>query len=64
MKQVLEARVKELKGMVDNSAAQYNFAVGRMEEAQTALNECIRLEQEALNPLVEPVPEDETPVAE
>ena len=39
MKDLVEDRVAQLKKDVDNQAAQYNFAVGRLEEAQTLLNQ-------------------------
>lgn len=50
MKDLIEARVAQLKKDVDNQAAQYNFAVGRLEEAQTLLNQLNEKEKYSANP--------------
>jgi hypothetical protein len=60
MKDLVEARVAQLKKDVDNQAAQYNFAVGRLEEAQTLLNQINEKEHADANPPATteyPVPE-------
>ena len=51
-KEALESRIAEVRKNVDSSAAQYNFWVGRLEEASSLLN---NLEKDVLNSTVESI---------
>lgn len=59
MKDLVEARIVQLKSDVDNQAAQYNFAVGRLQEAQALLAQVNEREQADANPPAPPVPESD-----